>query len=71
MDFLVDSVVDVTDQFLKMSPRKRGCFTDEDGEDEDEARLDLFPAYSESNCRLECVWKKAADQCGCVPWYQI
>ncbi len=25
--------------------------------------------YSESNCILECSWKRAAKDCGCVPWY--
>ena len=29
----------------------------------------FFPAYSQSNCILECSWRLAKDRCGCVPWF--
>ena len=30
----------------------------------------MFPlSYSKANCILECAWKEAAEDCGCVPWY--
>ena len=35
----------------------------------DEGELELFDFYTESNCELECAWKKAEELCGCRPWY--
>ena len=41
----------------------RRCFFPDEGE------LQLFDYYTESNCKLECQWKKAEEVCGCKPWY--
>ena len=35
----------------------------------DEGNLELFDYYTESNCQLECAWRKAHDVCGCKPWH--
>ena len=29
----------------------------------------MFDYYTESNCKLECAWKKAEEICGCKPWH--
>ena len=52
-----------TATFKGLSPEMRGCFYPE------EHPLEFFPAYSESNCVLECAWRDAKDKCGCVPWF--
>ena len=31
--------------------------------------MKLFDYYTESNCKLECAWKKAEEICGCKPWH--
>ena len=31
--------------------------------------MKLFAYYTESNCKLECAWTRAAEKCGCKPWY--
>ena len=35
----------------------------------DEGNLNRFAYYTQSNCKLECAWKKAEEICGCTPWY--
>ena len=60
LDFL--SVVKVKEDFKGLSPLSRNCYFP------DEMDLDFFPIYSEPNCVLECAWKRAEKDCGCVPW---
>ena len=35
----------------------------------DEGHSELFEYYTESNCKLDCAWKKAEEICGCKPWF--
>ena len=35
----------------------------------DEGGLELFDYYTQSNCLLECSWRRAEAVCGCRPWY--
>ena len=34
-----------------------------------EGDLTWFKMYTESNCYLDCWWRKAVDVCGCTPWH--
>merc|ERR1711978_598819 len=44
-------------------PEARGCFfTDEGG-------LEFYKSYTFSNCRLECMIKKAEERYKCIPWH--
>lgn len=56
-------VVKTTEEFRSMKPARRNCHFP------DEVPMHYFPEYSESNCILECYWRKAAGRCGCVPWF--
>ena len=59
----LDYIAEGTDEFRAMAPDKRGCLYP------DEMTLHHFDTYSESNCKLQCSWERAAQQCGCVPWF--
>ena len=48
---------------MYFSPKLRKC------QFPDEGNLQHFAHYSEANCQMECLWKKAYDLCGCKPWY--
>ena len=52
-----------TAEFRAMSSHKRGCFYP------DEKSLPIMGVYSQANCELECACDRAADKCGCVPWF--
>ncbi len=59
-----------SDAFRRMSPSRRSClYPDETHYHADRRPSSFFPRYSESNCVLECSWRRAADRCRCLPWY--
>ena len=37
------------------SPSQRQCYFSKEG------NLDLFDYYTENNCKLDCIWKKATE----------
>ena len=55
--------VDSKDSFKEIPIKLRKCLFP------DEGSLELFDYYTESNCKMECAWKKAKEICGCKPWY--
>ena len=59
----VTTLTNTTSEFEQLSIQQRQCYFSY------EKTLDFFPHYSESNCVLECSWKKAASNCSCVPWF--
>lgn len=52
-----------TEEFRSIGPLRRQCYYPE------EKTLKAFPTYSKTNCELECTWREALDDCGCLPWY--
>ena len=46
-----------------IDPSARDCFFADEGD------LDFYKSYTFSNCRLECVIKRAEDKYNCIPWY--
>ena len=66
-DFRYDSIENLSraDRYPRrsMDPKKRNCYF------HDEKTLEFFPMYTEPNCMLECAWRAAAGNCGCVPWF--
>ena len=46
-----------------VAPQARGCFFT------DEGSLEFYKIYTFSNCRLECMIKKAEERYKCIPWH--
>ena len=46
-----------------VAPQARGCFFT------DEGSLEFYKSYTFSNCRLECMIKKAEEKFNCIPWH--
>ncbi len=60
----IDHVLNSTDAFKSMDPKKKKCYLPKG-----EKKLKHFDEYSEADCMLECAWDLAIKRCNCVPWY--
>ncbi len=60
-------VVETTESFKRLSPKTRGCYLK--GTDTIEMEMLRWAEYTKSNCVLDCKLTRAAEECGCVPWY--
>lgn len=56
-------VLRTTEELKSMDPERRRCYYPH------EKKLQAFEEYSKVNCELECTWKVALGECGCVPWF--
>ncbi len=59
---VVPSGKKVNDDVAALSIDKRNCMLPKD-----KHNLAVFGEYSQSNCIVECKWRRAAEACNCVP----